>query len=153
MLCSPSHCHWILIAVKPVSTLVKSWNCEPWASLSFHLGQVRFWHLLLGHFQLFLTISYLSNLYLLDRDGRLVICYCSWLVLLHTALWSILEEVYSYRVDKNQLWSPYFVKLTSQKGVHTCSVLQVLSTFDQIIRNCRSLTLKMIFESSQLITR
>ena len=37
MLSSPSHCHGILIAVKPVSALVKSWNCEPWASLSFHL--------------------------------------------------------------------------------------------------------------------
>ena len=45
-----------------------------------------------------------------------------------------LEEVYSYRVDKNQLWSPYFVKLTSQKGVHTCSVLQVLST-DNMSKN------------------
>ena len=45
-----------------------------------------------------------------------------------------LEEVYSYRVDKNQLWRPYFVKLTSQKGVHTCSVLQVLST-DNMSKN------------------
>ena len=153
MLSSPSHSHGILIPVKPVSALVKSWNCIPWASLSFHLW-VRFWHpLSSGHFQLFLTISYLSNLYQLDRDGRLVICYCSWLVLLHKALWSTLEEVHSHRVDKNQLWRPYFVKLTSQKGVHTCSVLQVLLTYDQIIRNCRSLTLKMIFESSQLITR
>ena len=37
MLSSPSHCHGILIAVKPVSALVKPWNCKPWASLSFHL--------------------------------------------------------------------------------------------------------------------
>ena len=52
MLSSPSHCHGILIAVKPVSALVKSWSCKPWASLSFHLW-VRFWHLLSGEFQLF----------------------------------------------------------------------------------------------------
>ena len=41
----------------------------------------------------------------------------------------------SYRVDKNQLWRPYFVKLTSQKGVHTCSVLQVLSTDNMMSKN------------------
>ena len=55
-------------------------------------------------------------------------------VFLHWKCILTLEEVYSYRVDKNQLWRPYFVKLTSQKGVHTCSVLQVLST-DNMSKN------------------